>query len=293
MISILTYQEDQTTQHVIDWINYNNELFSIIVPENFFYSQALHISNINNVEIKNNPFWFRKWKLPNKTNDKESFLMILNAFVNQNKTNFWINKPMDMFIGKGAQLQTAYSCGFKIPNTVITMNKEAIKAFLLENERSIIKLNNITSDKIKNNKLNYTQLLTTKDIDSLEINEPCIIQEYIDKEIEIRTFFLDGNCHSMAIFSQNDDRTKIDYRNYNFNQPNRNVPIKLPEKIEDQILLLMKKLEMNSGSLDIILTPKGEFVFLEVNPVGQFEMVSYPCNYQLEKKVANLLIKYN
>ena len=31
-------------------------------------------------------------------------------------------------------------------------------------------------------------------------------------------------------------------------------------------------------------------VFLEVNPVGQFGMVSLPCNYQLEKRIAQYLI---
>jgi hypothetical protein len=38
-------------------------------------------------------------------------------------------------------------------------------------------------------------------------------------------------------------------------------------------------------------TPDGREVFLEVNPVGQFGMVSAPCNYHLEKKVAELLIR--
>jgi hypothetical protein len=35
----------------------------------------------------------------------------------------------------------------------------------------------------------------------------------------------------------------------------------------------------------------GREVFLEVNPVGQFGMVSRPCNYQLERKVAELLLR--
>jgi hypothetical protein len=38
------------------------------------------------------------------------------------------------------------------------------------------------------------------------------------------------------------------------------------------------------------MTKKGEYVFLEVNPIGQFGMVSAPCNYNLEKKIAQYLI---
>jgi hypothetical protein len=47
---------------------------------------------------------------------------------------------------------------------------------------------------------------------------------------------------------------------------------------------------MNCGSLDLIYSIDNEFVFLEVNPVGQFGMVSKPCNYNLEKILAKELL---
>jgi hypothetical protein len=34
-------------------------------------------------------------------------------------------------------------------------------------------------------------------------------------------------------------------------------------------------------------------VFLEINPVGEFGMVSIPCNYNLHEKVYKTLKKYN
>jgi hypothetical protein len=34
-------------------------------------------------------------------------------------------------------------------------------------------------------------------------------------------------------------------------------------------------------------------VFLEVNPTGQYGMVSDPCNYYLDKKIAEYLIDYD
>ena len=55
----------------------------------------------------------------------------------------------------------------------------------------------------------------------------------------------------------------------------------------------MKKLKLETGSLDFIKTTDDRLVFLEVNPVGQFGMVSSPCNYYLEKKIAEYLIKQN
>ncbi|HEY0036114.1 MAG TPA: hypothetical protein VGB66_05465, partial [Longimicrobium sp.] len=52
-----------------------------------------------------------------------------------------------------------------------------------------------------------------------------------------------------------------------------------------------ESLEMRTGSIDLIRTRDGRHVFLEVNPAGQFGMVSHPCNYGLEKKVAEYLIR--
>ena len=64
------------------------------------------------------------------------------------------------------------------------------------------------------------------------------------------------------------------------------------DEIAEKIRKFMNLVNMNSGSLDVILTPSGEYVFLEVNPVGQFWQVSYPCNYNLEKKVAEYLCNH-
>ena len=93
----------------------------------------------------------------------------------------------------------------------------------------------------------------------------------------------------MAIFSQKDKKTQLDYRNYNQEKPNRNIPYILPNKIQDKLQLLMDKLGLDSGSIDMIVTPEGEYVFLEVNPTGQFGWVSVNCNYYLEEKIANYL----
>ena len=59
--------------------------------------------------------------------------------------------------------------------------------------------------------------------------------------------------------------------------------------MEKKLTLLMKKMNLNCGSIDMIKSKEGEYVFLEINSVGQFGMVSRPCNYYLEEKVADFL----
>jgi glutathione synthase/RimK-type ligase-like ATP-grasp enzyme len=53
----------------------------------------------------------------------------------------------------------------------------------------------------------------------------------------------------------------------------------------------MADLGLETGSIDLIRTPDGRTVFLEINPVGQFGMISHPCNYNLERVVAEHLIE--
>lgn len=83
----------------------------------------------------------------------------------------------------------------------------------------------------------------------------------IDKKYEIRTFYLKGKFYSMAIFSQNDSKTVVDFRNYNIEKPNRTVPYNLPKSITHKISQLMRNLEMNCGSIDLIYGKDDEFYF--------------------------------
>jgi glutathione synthase/RimK-type ligase-like ATP-grasp enzyme len=93
----------------------------------------------------------------------------------------------------------------------------------------------------------------------------------------------------MAIFSQGDNKTSLDFRRYNRSFENRKVPFQLPEIIEEKLNGLFNALNLNCGSIDLIFTSNDEYLFLEINPVGQFGMVSFPCNYHLEKIIAEYL----
>ena len=137
---------------------------------------------------------------------------------------------------------------------------------------------------------NYTS--TVDNVKISELNEdifPTLIQEKIEKKFELRTFFINDQFFSMAIFSQESTKTEVDFRNYNFENPNRTVPYKLPVKIEKKLIKLFKELNLNSGSIDMIYSKDDRYVFLEINPVGQIGMVSFPCNYYLEEILMKIL----
>jgi glutathione synthase/RimK-type ligase-like ATP-grasp enzyme len=53
----------------------------------------------------------------------------------------------------------------------------------------------------------------------------------------------------------------------------------------------MKELQLDTGSIDMIKCTDGKYYFLEVNPVGQYDMISMPCNFHLSEIIASELIE--
>jgi glutathione synthase/RimK-type ligase-like ATP-grasp enzyme len=55
-----------------------------------------------------------------------------------------------------------------------------------------------------------------------------------------------------------------------FKEPEEGQPYELPREVEEKILRLMDYFVLNYGAIDIIVTPDGRHVFLEINSVGEF-----------------------
>lgn len=139
----------------------------------------------------------------------------------------------------------------------------------------------------------YTEALEPALLDGLDPRmAPSFFQRYVDKSLELRIFFVDRTFRAFAIFSQADDQTRVDYRRYNWEQPNRVVPYRLPADIEHKLGLLADRLELNTGSIDMIVDKQGRYYFLEVNPAGQFAAYSAGCNQAIERLIAERLVAH-
>lgn len=117
---------------------------------------------------------------------------------------------------------------------------------------------------------------------------PSLVQEKVAKKLELRIFFLEDEYYPMAIFSQYHQKSAVDNRKGS--EHVRKVPYQLPKEIQARLQRLMEKLNIKTGSIDMLVTETNDYIFLEVNPVGQIGMTSYPCNYPLHQKIAQWLI---
>tara|TARA_R110002020_G_scaffold334609_5_gene549883 strand:- start:213 stop:1157 length:945 start_codon:yes stop_codon:yes gene_type:complete len=313
MILILSTPTDLDTEKVIEWLNHFEEPFFRLNDEDlmmgiteFFFSP--HDSNKTYFSYKGEKVflkdirtvWFRKFGFLStyeKELDRNSdfYKYIYSEFSSVRKLILelladkkWLYKK-GVLPSKPLVLEKAISVGLRTPNTAITSSKERLKNF---NEKLITKPIG-EGKQVLANSLNFPFMtLAINSVNHLPHKfSPSYVQEQIAKSYEIRVFYLEGKLFSMAIFSQNDKKTEIDFRVFDPEQPIRFVPYNLPKDVELKIIKFMKSINLNTGSLDFIKNTEGEYIFLEVNPAGQFGMTAYPCNYPLHKEVASTLIK--
>ncbi|MCW3466146.1 grasp-with-spasm system ATP-grasp peptide maturase [Chitinophaga nivalis] len=196
-------------------------------------------------------------------------------------------------VNKMKVLAIAQQHGLTIPESYIISSKAALVKILKEKKKGVVTKalgNGIYRFTKKTGYYSYTEKLTTENIAPLPDHFfPSLIQLEIKKKFELRVFYLKGDFYAMAIFSQHSKKTTVDFRRSAESKPNRTVPYKLPATVQQQLRLVMAELSLDTGSIDIIVDEKGDYVFLEVNPIGQFTMTSLPCNYYLEKKIAAIL----
>ena len=328
MILIISQQSDSSTNYVMDWLFYKGQGCYRINGKTIFDFSSLTTfeldSNINNLTLKLDDdnsvdlfkiksIWYRRDTINpppvlSEIRNEVFYQDVLKHLRSENieaKEAFYYciqndKKILGNFenatINKIKMLLLAKKNGIDVPATITTNTKSSLLVFKNKHDKIITKAVQDGFDFIKEEGdkndlyLSYTEEITNELIESIpDTFFPSLFQEKLDKELDIRTFFLDGKCYSMAIFSQLDNQTNIDFRKYNRVVNNRNVPYRLPDLLEKNINNLMIELGLNTGSIDIIKTKQGRFVFLEVNPVGQYGMTSYPCNYHLDKKIAEYL----
>jgi ATP-GRASP peptide maturase of grasp-with-spasm system len=195
-------------------------------------------------------------------------------------------------VNKLELLQMAVELDILIPETLITTNIEKVQKEMVSQKWITKSISECFSPKVENlGFMTYTEEVSVESIS--DEFAPSLFQEKIDKEADIRIFYLLGEFYSMAICSQQNPQTATDFRKYDNVNPNKSFPFNLPELLKNKLDLLMKTAGLQTASIDMVLTKDDRFVFLEANPVGQFHMTSIPCNYNLEKKLALQLKKMN
>jgi len=191
------------------------------------------------------------------------------------------------------QLRIAPKLGFCIPKTIITNKpRVAIDFFDACGGRVINKvLHSVILEGDGQNSNILCHPICREDLDAEDPIKmvPCVFQEKIEKDVELRITVVGSRVFSCEIHSQQSSKTKDDWRNYDFeNTPH--LKHELPATVENQCRALLRHYGLAYGAIDMILTPKGEYVFLEINPNGQYQWIEELAGLPITEAIADLLI---
>jgi ATP-GRASP peptide maturase of grasp-with-spasm system len=312
MILIFSRHNDYSTNRVIDWLNYYNyPFYRINATDTNRYLMTVDLNKqiiFDGIKLpidKINAIWFRKFGIQwGKIHEKHNISSLLSNSLNSEyhdvietifyllKDKKWLTNPFYGRLNKCITLLKAKECGFYIPNTYLINSSVDFKRLVIKEDLIIKSIYDMTF--IEKNKYIYNMF--TKCIPSNkqkyipQIFSPSLVQKKIDKDFELRIFYINRKIFSMAIFSQLDNKTSIDSRYLNVKKETRFIPYKVSQDFSLKIIKLMEMLNLNSGSIDFIKGLDNKFYFLEVNPVGEFGMMDFFCNYKLHKIVALELI---
>jgi len=178
----------------------------------------------------------------------------------------WINPPLRDIAAshKPWQLTLAQQVGLEIPETLMTNDSEALRAFFDACDGDVI----------------YKQFLALPDAwretrrleaQAIESDDdlrlcPVIFQRRIAAVADVRVIIV-GDTMFAASASVEQLDYKLDVR---MNIDARYVPHELPKTVETLLFQLMRRLGLVYGAIDMRQTEDGRYVFLEVNPAGEF-----------------------
>jgi glutathione synthase/RimK-type ligase-like ATP-grasp enzyme len=181
---------------------------------------------------------------------------------------FWVNHPIrdQEAAHKVYQLKVAREVGLEIPVTLVTNDPDEARAFVQTHgpEATVYKAFSATEQHWRESRLlkpEETQLL-----DNVRF-APVIFQEYIPARFDLRVTIVGKNIFAAAIYSQ-ETSYRVDFR-MEFDR-SRVESFELPGEIVEPLYALMDRLGLVYGAIDMRLTPDGRFVFLEINPAGQW-----------------------
>lgn len=190
------------------------------------------------------------------------------------------------------QLKTAQAVGMRIPKTLITNNPRQLKEFYRHMKGNIVAkmLTPLTISMKGNTPFVFTSRVGPEDLENAEMlrYSPMAFQEFVDKDYELRVIYVDGRLFTGAIQTNVFSQETVDWRAANhseFKWQN----FTMQGEFSDKIQAFMKKVGLSFGALDVIVKPDGEFVFLEVNPTGEWGMLERDLNLPISEAIADAL----
>jgi hypothetical protein len=206
----------------------------------------------------------------------------------------WVNHPDSIREAayKSHQLALAHRLGLNIPPTLITSSPDAFMRFYTECQGNVIyKLMGFPSYEVEKGAIasTFTSLVPQdmlKEAQRIKATAH-LFQKYQQKICDVRVVIIGKTLFAIEIHPLSDE-TRIDFRrDY---RALRYAVHQLPDEIQQALFALTNYYRLLYAAIDLLYTPEKEYVFLELNPVGQLGWLEQPTGLPLFRTLALLLI---
>ena len=208
----------------------------------------------------------------------------------------WVGQPSKLRRAevKVLQLAEASKAGLLTPATLISNDPERAVAFveaLGDTDCAIKPLIATRVDGAEGARLPLTTTLPRGHALDSVAAAPTIFQPYIEKAYELRCVVMGDKIFTAKLNSQEKESARMDWRAAAVEEEGdvEYELFDLPEPVQAALHRMMRSFELNFASIDMIVTPKGEFVFLDLNPNGQWLWLEEELRLPLVASMADLL----
>lgn len=244
--------------------------------------------------------YFRRPNLPSindngLSSDEKQFIILeerqtLEGLYKILRNAYWISDvdSIRRAENKIYQQLLAKEIGFQIASGIVTNHQGEFMRFWEANNDCIIKP--IYSGQIgwpEMKKVVYTSKLDNIPTPAQIEVCPNYVQQRLKKKFDIRVTVVDETIFAVRIHSQLNPETHTDWR-VGENILKHEV-IELPVAVKSQCVALLKKLNLKFGAIDFVETEDNEYVFLEINPNGQWAWIQTQTGMPISDKIAKLL----
>ncbi len=198
------------------------------------------------------------------------------------------------------QLDVARQLGMRVPSTCFSNCKADIINFA--QACGCVAIKSIENDNVwlggEDEYVFYSQKAEPQDIaassEEAFTQTVSFVQDYVDKAFELRVTVVDGEAFACKIDSQamDEDKGKTDWRQ-GLDHGIRHEVFPLPDRVTAFCNKFLKRMHLNFGCFDFIVTPSGEYVFLECNPNGQWLWVEIETGMNISQAIAECLIRHD
>lgn len=297
----------QLHKRQIPFVRFNTEDFPLKASLTILFEGVTHSEELNfpnNPQIKGSDItaiWYRRpapFEFPSEFSpaahifaERETRAAIQGLW--QLLDCLWVNHPERNRLAeiKLSQLETARKLGLEIPKTLVTNDPDQVRHFFNSHSGKIIIKSlggGLVPDESESTAI-YTNIFRPENLHHINrvSYTPVLLQEYVPKDIELRITVVEERVFAAEIHSQSDEKTLHDWRRNTLSLLHKEHI--LPEQIKQKCINLVGSFGLHFGAIDMVVTPDGRYVFLEVNPNGQWAWVEDLTGMPISEALVELL----